>query len=100
MGRAYAVDEIFSVVIPTLQHGNDGLIFTRVNTPYTPGTDENMYVTPVLQSVHFWLPCRSFFRSVALTLPAQLEVEATVRKFNRLQAFAPLPTRPRTAERA
>lgn len=42
MERAYAVDKVFSTVIPSLQHGNDGLIYTCVTTPYTAGTDTNM----------------------------------------------------------
>lgn len=39
---SYHVEKVFSVDIPALQHGNDGLIYTCVNTPYTPGTDTNM----------------------------------------------------------
>ena len=41
---SYHVEEVFNVDIPNLQHGNDGLIYTSVNTPYLPGTDKNMYV--------------------------------------------------------
>ncbi|THH13869.1 hypothetical protein EW146_g6409 [Bondarzewia mesenterica] len=39
---SYAVDKVFAVDIPNLQHGNDGLIYTSVNTPYVPGTDTNI----------------------------------------------------------
>lgn len=46
MERAYAVDKVFNVIIPALQHGNDGLIYTCVTTPYSPGTDENMCAPP------------------------------------------------------
>jgi mRNA guanylyltransferase len=41
---SYHIKEVFSVDIPALQHGHDGLIYTCVNTPYTPGTDNNMRV--------------------------------------------------------
>jgi mRNA guanylyltransferase len=39
---SYGVEEVFQVVIPALHHGNDGLIYTCVETPYTSGTDPNM----------------------------------------------------------
>jgi hypothetical protein len=41
---SYHVEKVFAVDIPVLQHGNDGLIYTCVSTPYTPGTDKNMWV--------------------------------------------------------
>jgi len=41
---SYYVEKVFNVDIPALQHENDGLIYTCVNTPYTPGTDTNMCV--------------------------------------------------------
>ena len=44
---SYHVEEVFEKDIPSLQHGNDGLIYTCVNTPYMAGTDPNMYVRPV-----------------------------------------------------
>ena len=44
---SYHVEDVFNIDIPALQHGNDGLIYTCVNTPYAPGTDPNMYVPPV-----------------------------------------------------
>ncbi len=36
---AYALDTMFNKVLPTLKHGNDGLIFTCKSTPYQSGTD-------------------------------------------------------------
>src|SRR5271170_7331845 len=39
---SYHVEKVFAVDIPALQHGNDGLIYTCVNSPYTPGSDANM----------------------------------------------------------
>jgi mRNA guanylyltransferase len=39
---SYHIDKVFNEDIPKLEHGNDGLIYTCVNTPYTPGTDNNM----------------------------------------------------------
>lgn len=44
---SYHVRAVFDG-IPLLQHGNDGLIYTRVSTPYAPGTDHNMYDSPHL----------------------------------------------------
>lgn len=39
--------------ITNLQHGNDGLIYTSVSTPYAPGTDRNMSVVISLVKLHF-----------------------------------------------
>jgi mRNA guanylyltransferase len=39
---SYHVEKVFAIDIPSLRHGNDGLIYTCVGTPYTPGTDPNM----------------------------------------------------------
>lgn len=41
---SYHIDQIFEKEIPQLQHGNDGLIYTCVSTPYMAGTDPNMSV--------------------------------------------------------
>ena len=52
MKLSYHVDDVFEKDIPNLLHGNDGLIYTCVNTPYVAGTDPNMYVLlPVLSDV-------------------------------------------------
>ncbi|KAG8531577.1 uncharacterized protein KY384_003207 [Bacidia gigantensis] len=42
MELGYAIEKMFTEVLPNLQHGNDGLIFTCRNSPYTPGTDERI----------------------------------------------------------
>lgn len=39
---SYHAEKVFTVDIPALHHGNDGLIYTCVNTPYVSGTDLNM----------------------------------------------------------
>lgn len=44
---SYHVKAVFDGM-PLLQHDNDGLIYTCVSTPYLPGTDNNMYVYPLL----------------------------------------------------
>jgi mRNA guanylyltransferase len=41
---SYSVEKVFQHDIPALHHGNDGLIYTCVSTPYIPGTDRNMSV--------------------------------------------------------
>lgn len=38
MHKSYGLDEVLTKVIPSLQHENDGLIFTPVNEPYIIGT--------------------------------------------------------------
>ncbi|KAJ7276085.1 mRNA capping enzyme, catalytic domain-containing protein [Mycena haematopus] len=38
---SYAADRVFAEMT-SLQHGSDGLIYTCVNAPYTPSTDENI----------------------------------------------------------
>ena len=40
--RAYGIEKIFRTILPNLQHGNDGLIFTCRSTPYKFGTDPNI----------------------------------------------------------
>ena len=57
---SYHVEKIFAVDIPALQHGNDGLIYTCVNSPYTPGSDHNMYVR------RSWVPLLWFLISSSL----------------------------------
>ncbi|KAF8921076.1 mRNA capping enzyme [Mucidula mucida] len=39
---SYNVEQVFTIDIPALQHGTDGLIYTCVNAPYSPGTDPNI----------------------------------------------------------
>lgn len=39
---AYHVSHVFDTIMPTLKHGNDGLIFTCKNTTYTFGTDKHI----------------------------------------------------------
>ncbi|KAF5373954.1 hypothetical protein D9758_000717 [Tetrapyrgos nigripes] len=57
---SYNVDQVFSLDIPALQHGNDGLIYTCVNAPYTPGTDSNImkWKPPSENSIDFKLVLR------------------------------------------
>lgn len=57
---SYGVEEVFQVVIPALHHGNDGLIYTCVETPYTPGTDPNIlkWKPPSENSIDFKLVLR------------------------------------------
>ncbi|GBE82117.1 mRNA capping enzyme [Sparassis latifolia] len=57
---SYHVDDVFNVDIPALQHGNDGLIYTCVNTPYVPGTDHNIlkWKPPSENSIDFRLVLR------------------------------------------
>ena len=42
MEFAYAADFIFTTTIPSLRHGNDGLIFTSRRAPYKTGTCEDI----------------------------------------------------------
>jgi mRNA guanylyltransferase len=39
---AYSIRQMFDNVLPTLKHGNDGLIFTCKSTPYQCGTDRHI----------------------------------------------------------
>lgn len=57
MEYAYALDKVFSQVIPRLHHGNDGLIFTARTSPYTCGTDTKIlkWKPAELNSVDFRL---------------------------------------------
>ena len=42
MHFAYGIEKMFNEILPNLPHGNDGLIFTCVGSPYVHGTDENI----------------------------------------------------------
>ncbi|KAI8989693.1 mRNA capping enzyme, catalytic domain-containing protein [Trametes punicea] len=57
---SYRVEDVFNIDIPQLQHGNDGLIYTCVNTPYAPGTDRNIlkWKPPSENSIDFKLVLR------------------------------------------
>ncbi|KAF8163615.1 mRNA capping enzyme [Crassisporium funariophilum] len=57
---SYHVEKVFNVDIPALHHGNDGLIYTCVSTPYTPGTDTNIlkWKPPSENSIDFKLVLR------------------------------------------
>ncbi|KAJ7273290.1 mRNA capping enzyme, catalytic domain-containing protein [Mycena rebaudengoi] len=56
---SYRAEQVFAD-IPNLQHGNDGLIYTCVNTPYAPGTDPNIlkWKPPSENSIDFKLVLR------------------------------------------
>ncbi|KAI0723960.1 mRNA capping enzyme, alpha subunit [Cerioporus squamosus] len=57
---SYHVEDVFNIDIPALQHGNDGLIYTCVSTPYAPGTDQNIlkWKPPSENSIDFKLMLR------------------------------------------
>lgn len=44
MSLSYGIEKIFNEDIPNLQHGNDGLIYTCLQSPYVVGTDPKMHV--------------------------------------------------------
>jgi len=56
---SYSIDKVF-LDITNLQHGNDGLIYTSVSTPYAPGTDRNIlkWKPPSENSIDFKLVLR------------------------------------------
>ncbi|KAH9857131.1 mRNA capping enzyme, catalytic domain-containing protein [Lenzites betulinus] len=57
---SYRVEDVFNIDIPRLQHGNDGLVYTCVSTPYAPGTDPNIlkWKPPSENSIDFKLVLR------------------------------------------
>ncbi|KAF5330294.1 hypothetical protein D9619_005339 [Psilocybe cf. subviscida] len=57
---SYALEKVFNIDMPALQHGSDGLIYTCVSTPYTPGTDTNIlkWKPPSENSIDFKLVLR------------------------------------------
>ncbi|KAH8117391.1 mRNA capping enzyme, alpha subunit [Phellopilus nigrolimitatus] len=42
MNLSYGLEKVFNEDIPKLQHGNDGLIYTCLQSPYVVGTDHNI----------------------------------------------------------
>ena len=62
MDKPYGLDMMFHEKIPNLQHGNDGLIFTLKDAPYTMGTDRNIlkWKPPHENSIDFRLRLGDF----------------------------------------
>lgn len=85
---SYHVEEVFEKDIPSLQHGNDGLIYTCVNTPYMAGTDPNMYVF----SFQIPLPANPFhsFTSLKWKPPSENSID-----FKLILRFLPSRESPR-----
>ena len=78
MQLAYGIEKVFNEDIPNLQHGNDGLIYTCLHTPYVAGTDHNMYVSSFAAHKTF------LYSPVRLNLLTQIEMETSFRKLDRL----------------
>jgi len=62
MEFAYGTMMMFKDRIPTLPHGNDGLIFTLVASEYTPGTDQHIlkWKPPHENTIDFRLEIKTF----------------------------------------
>jgi len=60
MTLSYGVDKVFNEDIPKLQHGNDGLIYTCMTSPYVVGTDPKIkkWKPPSENSIDFKLVLR------------------------------------------
>ncbi|KAK5135527.1 hypothetical protein LTR08_005162 [Meristemomyces frigidus] len=62
MELPYGAEMMFRDVMPNLPHGNDGLIFTCVSTPYTSGTDRHIlkWKPPHENTIDFRLDIEGF----------------------------------------
>ena len=62
MDFPYATQQMFREKIPKLPHGNDGLIFTCVSTPYRMGTDDHIlkWKPPHENTIDFRLQIAAF----------------------------------------
>ncbi|KAG9096746.1 hypothetical protein FRC06_008367 [Ceratobasidium sp. 370] len=60
MARSYSVEMVLTQTIPTLKHGNDGLIFTCAESGYVIGTDQRIlkWKPPSENSIDFKLELR------------------------------------------
>ncbi|KAG8746946.1 Dcp1p-Dcp2p decapping enzyme complex alpha subunit [Ceratobasidium sp. 414] len=60
MERSYSVEMVLTQTIPTLKHGNDGLIFTCAESGYVIGTDQRIlkWKPPSENSIDFKLELR------------------------------------------
>ena len=85
---SYHIEKIFNVDIPLLQHDSDGLIYTCVSTPYTPGTDNNMLVFRLLLSVRLIQGC--LLHSLKWKPPSENSID-----FKLVLRFPPSPYNPR-----
>jgi len=48
MELSYGIDKVLRDYIPSLEHESDGLIFTCVDMPYVVGTDDTLFVYPLI----------------------------------------------------
>ncbi|GAA5976499.1 hypothetical protein JCM10908_005521 [Rhodotorula pacifica] len=62
---SYGIEAVFRDHVPKLLHGNDGLIFTSAEAPYTPGTDPKIlkWKPPSENSIDFLLQLKFPARS-------------------------------------